>query len=66
MAYVSGKDGAHTQNLGATNRASERMPIEKLSFLFGSKIDLHQSGREIRTPAFYWSIFAALQQSCCN
>jgi len=26
MAYVSGKDGAHTQDLGATNRASERMP----------------------------------------
>jgi len=25
MAYVSGKDGAHTQDLGA-NRASESMP----------------------------------------
>jgi hypothetical protein len=66
MAYVSGKDGAHTQDLGATNRASERMPNLKLSFFLGCKIDLHQSGRQIRTPAFHWSIFAALQQSCCN
>jgi hypothetical protein len=38
MAYVSGKDGAHTQDLGATNRASERMPDLKLSFLLGCKL----------------------------
>jgi len=43
MAYVSGKDGAHTQDLGAINRASERMPNLKLSFLLGCTIDLHQS-----------------------
>ena len=41
MAYVSGKDGAHPQELGP-NRASERMPDLKLSFLLGCMIDLHQ------------------------
>jgi hypothetical protein len=38
MAYVSSKDGAHTQNLGATTRASERMPIKKYRPLYGHKL----------------------------
>jgi hypothetical protein len=43
MAYVSGKDGAHTQQLGAQIEPLKRMPNLKLSFLLGCTIDLHQS-----------------------
>ena len=38
MAYVSGKDGAHPQETRCKNRASERMPNLKLSFLLGVRL----------------------------
>ena len=64
MAYVSGKDGAHTQELGTKFEPLNSMPNLKLSFLLGVRLIYINPDREIKTPAFHWSIFAALQQSC--
>ncbi len=52
MAYVSGKDGAHTQYLGATNRASERMPNLNYRFCWVVKLIYINPHREIKRRLF--------------
>ena len=62
MAYVSGKDGAHIQKC---NELSLRTYADLKPYHFCSILRLIyiNPDREIKTPAFHWSIFAAPQQS---
>ncbi len=54
MAYVSGKDGAHTQDSAQQIEPSERMPKSKLSFLLGCKLIYINPYREIRSTFWSW------------
>jgi len=65
MAYVSGKDGAYTQNL-SVQQIEPLNVCQAKTYYFCSIVKLIyiNPDREIKTPAFHWSIFAALQQSC--